>query len=527
MRKETFFIIIISLAALFFANSPIIYGYVFQKPELHYLGRKAINTNDTYTYIAFIEQARQGRLLLENLYTSDPQTPTLIRPLFVVLGFIAQFTGFSSVQAYMFAKLVLGIVFCFVLYHFLKRFFHGSYERVAAFSIVLFSTGLGYIFRFAFPLSSDLWIPESNTFLSLGEAPHFILSQTLMLLLFMFLIDGVEKRKYGNFFLASFCALILSLEHPFNIVTTFVVTIFLLCYFLYKKVLSKNLLTGMGIVLGAQIVGVLYQAYQTHYNSVLSSWQQNNQLPSPSPINFIVGFGLLLPFMFVGLERYLRQQNAYRLLLIFWAASSFVLLYSPLSFQRRISEGIHIPIAIMAAEGILLCAAYISSLVLDRLKNKLFNACVFGVIIFMSLGSFVIAFFDLHTVSSDIPSSYAYSLAQTEYAAMLALRSHTTFEDAILANSYYGNILPGITGRRVFAGHAVQTPNFEQKINQINAFLGETDNRKAYAFLKQNNITFIFLGINDGFLTYGFKPDAKPYLEKAYQKDGVTIYHVR
>lgn len=95
MRKETFFIIIISLAALFFANSPIIYGYVFQKPELHYLGRKAINTNDTYTYIAFIEQARQGRLLLENLYTSDPQTPTLIRPLFVVLGFIAQFTGLS------------------------------------------------------------------------------------------------------------------------------------------------------------------------------------------------------------------------------------------------------------------------------------------------------------------------------------------------------------------------------------------------------------------------------------------------
>jgi len=45
------------------------------------------------------------------------------------------------------------------------------------------------------PNPSDLWIPESITFLSLAEAPHFIFSQILMISGLMFFLKYLKKRE--------------------------------------------------------------------------------------------------------------------------------------------------------------------------------------------------------------------------------------------------------------------------------------------------------------------------------------------
>jgi hypothetical protein len=45
--------------------------------------------------------------------------------------------------------------------------------------------------------------------------------------------------------------------------------------------------------------------------------------------------------------------------------------------------------------------------------------------------------------------------------------------------------------------------------------------------LKDNNITYLYLGGNDSILTYGFKPEKKPYLIKIYDEGQAKIYRVR
>lgn len=527
IRRETFLAVIIAVVALFFANLPFVYGYTVPKDGMTFIGRKVINTYDTYTYVAFIEQSRQGKFLLENLYSTEAQEPRLIRPLFMFLGKLALVLNITSEQAYAGSRIFLGFVFCFVLYRFLRHFFTKPSERLFAFAVVLASTGVGYFVRFAFPSSTDLWIPESNTFLSLGEAPHFILSQILMLLAFTFFVKALTGKKILYSLLCSASLLLLSLEHPFNIFITFTTMLVLSIVLFYKKKIDASSVPWILLVLAVQVVGIGYQMYETMQNSILKLWEQNNSLPSPSPINFITGYGLLWPFALIGTERFLRRENAWKLLVVVWVVVIFILLYSPLSFQRRVSEGAHIPIAILAVCGIFFVVDYFSGLVVEKARKGVRVVLLTCIFLMLIVGSLYVSFSETSAIAQDSPESYAYYLRAPELQAMKVLKDHTSDKDAVLANVFYGNIIPGVTGRKVFFGHAVQTPFFDAKVNVTDKFLLSKDDKAAYKFLKDNHISFIFLGIADSMVRYGFNPAARPYLEKAYDFQGVQIYHVK
>lgn len=527
MSRYTIFAILIGFIAILFANLTYIYGYTVSKPDLGFLGRKVINSQDTYTYVAFIEQARQGRVLFENLYTSEPQSLSLFRPLYIVLGKLALLFNVQSVYVYHIGRVVLAFIFCFVLYRFLRYFFEKPGERLFAYSVVLLSTGLGFILGQLFPQSSDLWIPESNTFLSFGEAPHFIFSQILMLIAFMSFIKGVEEKRTYNFIVSSIALLLLTFEHPFNIVITFSVLLVLTIIFARKGQLNQSIAWGVALTMGIQIIAALYQLYGSFNNSVLNQWVQNNILPSPNPINFIVGYGLLIPFALIGIEQVLKKHSIWFFLTIIWVVVTFVLLYSPLAFQRRVSEGVHIPLAILSSVGLITVAKYASGFVVEGIKKKVYYAFLVGAVLVLSIGSFSIAVLETTTVSRDTIDQYYYYLAQPELAALNTFRDNTSYKDVLLANWFYGNVAPGITGRKTYLGHRIQTINFDKKTNEINKFLLEKDDKKSYRFLKNNGITFIFLGINDSMVRYGFNPASRSYLEKAYDYQGVRIYHVK
>lgn len=134
---------------------------------------------------------------------------------------------------------------------------------------------------------------------------------------------------------------------------------------------------------------------------------------------------------------------------------------------------------------------------------------------------------DFFSYKNDSKESPYYYIKPENLEAIAWLGQNTNFNDVILSNRNFGNIIPGIIGRKVFLGHAIQTINLTDKINETNAFLLEKDDGKAVSFLKENHITYIFLGSNDSMLTYGFNPGGKSYLTKIYDKAGATIYKVK
>ncbi len=529
--KQLLLLITISIAVLFFNNLPLIISWSNQLPELRFLGRVVINSQDFYTYTSFIEQARNGKILFENLYTSAPQQPLIFRPSYLLIGKFAALTDISSIAAFQISRITLNIIFMAVLYLFISIFFKKSGERILAYTVVLTSSGLSFLLGGFFGNSTDLWVPESITFLSLAEPPHFVWSQILMLLGFWLFIKASSNKlrdpsSFGLrtttllYILSGLSFLLLSFDHPFNILVV-ILTFLIICVWLRK------LIRGLFITVPIISLGLLYQAFTFYQNPIMRSWYLKNLLISPEPISYLLGFGLILILAFIGVETALKDKKIHWILLLSWVASAAVLLYAPISFQRRFSEGIHIPLAILATLGILKFSQKVSEMFLKKWHQKSFWILSSFLVLVLSLSSLGHIWENIVIVNSETTDNYYYHLPQSEIDAMSWLKYQTNPNDIILSNWFYGNIIPGLIGRKVYFGHKIQTPDFDQKIDRTNKFLVNSDPKSAYRFLKDNHIKFIYLGKNDTMLQGGFKPDEKPYLLKVYNLGNTLIYQVK
>lgn len=499
MSKEKILIILISILTIVIVNLPFAYFYAKNTPGYTFLGRKVVNSEDTYTYLSFIEQAKQGRFLFENLYTSEPQKPTLFRPSYLVIGKLASVFRLSAIASYHLSRIVLSIIFFLVLYKLLEKFFDKPYERVLAYFVVLFANGLGTI----------NWIPEAVTFLSLGEAPHFILSQVLAITGIYFVFEFFEKENYKYMVYSSLAFLFLSFEHPFDIVLIAPV-IFV------TSLLKRNSIFKSSLLAGLSSFGLAYQYLELSNNPILKLWQAQNTLSTPSLTIILLGYGFLIPLAIIGVEKFITKVDFKYKFVIVWVFTAAVVIYLPFNFQRRLLETVHIPISILATVGLLWIA--------DRLGKYKTD------VIFLSL--IILPIFSLYSIVNDfktIPDTtngYYYYIDNNELEAIEWLKPRSTFADIIFANKDYGNIIPGLIARKVFLGHNIQTVDLPKKIQEANTILLLKNEAAEKKFFKDNNIKYIFLGKNDAVRNFGFTPEDFGFLKEIYNKDGVTIYQI-
>lgn len=511
MKKEYLIAAGLAFFVLLIANLPFAVPYLIKNDDLIFLGRHAINSEDTYTYVSSIEQARQGRILFENQYTSEPQEPSLLRPSYILIGNTAKILNISSLTGYHLFRIIFSILFCIVLYKFLFLFLDSSGKRLTAFSIMLTSSGLGFALSQWFPSSIDLWIPEAITFLSLTEAPHFVLSLTLLLSGFYFFLKYLKVKDANILIFTFFAFFLLSFEHPFDLAVA--VPVLILTALWNRISLPKSL--GLGVASG---IGLIYQVFETYRNPIMKAWQAQNLLYSPGPSSYFFGFGLILVLGIIGLEIFLKEQKPERKLILVWITVTALLLYSPVSFQRRFVEGVQIPLGIAAAFGIYK--------ILERYKESSRKILLPLAIVILSLSSIFAVYSDFKAFATDSKDSPYYYVKPQNLTGILWLGQKTSFGDVILSNRFFGNLIPGLIGRKVYLGHQIQTIDFAGKIQKTNSFLLEKDDKKAQAFLRENRITYIFLGAGDSILQYGFRPDEKKYLTRVYENDGVSIYKV-
>lgn len=512
MTKNSLFAIIIAVFVLIIGNLPLVYFHYSKKDNLIFLDRQNINSQDVYTYVSFIEQAKNGHLVFQNLYTSEPQKPSLIRPSYLLIGKIAALTHVSSISAYHFARIILSILFFFLLYHFLKLFFEKDAHRLASFALIASSSGLGYLFGKWLPTSADLWIPESTTFMSLLEAPHFTLSLILTIITLHYFLKYLSHQKSTYLIAIVSSLLLLSFEHPFNLVVIIPV-IFLTSLWSGLPLVRSLVLSGLSSI------GLLYQGYITLTDPVLKAWQSQNALPSPAPIAYIVGYGLLLPLVILGINKYYDQPSRTYKLLIAWVIITLILLYAPFSFQRRFVESIHIALGILATYGIFSLQKQVGKKQPSSLPSWL-------IITALSFSSLFVVYQNFQMINQDVDKSYYYHIAEPEIVALNWLKANTTEEDVVLSNWYIGNLVPGMIGRKVYLGHKVQTTNFNSKSKELDSFLVESNDDISRDFLRTNHITHLFFGVNDQLLQNTFKPGNKSFLKHIYSEKDTSIYQV-
>lgn len=514
MKKEYIAATCIAILVIIFVNAPMIYFTFVGKAGLTFLGRRVVNSQDMYTYLSFIEQAKQGKWIFENLFTTVAQKPSIIRPSYAVIGKSAALFHLSSLDAYQASRVVVSVFFCFVLYLLLVEIFQRPKQRLLAYFIVLTSSGLGWLLGRYIEASSDAWIPESNVFMSLAESPHFILSQALMIVSFLSFLKYLKTKKMIWPVLTIICSLFLAFDHPFDLMTIGPVLFF-------TGVFSGAALLPTLIISFLSTIGIIYPLVELKMNPVFASEQAQGVSYSPSWMSYLSGIGLLFPLSLTGANIWLHDRKPAVKLILLWMGIGVIMVYAPVSFQRRLSEGISIPLGILASMGTFQLYGEL------RKRYKKLALPIIGMIVgILMLSSVKLVFNDFQTIGRDSAQNYYYYVSVAEHHGFDWLETHTEKNDVILANWFYGNLIPGTTGRRVYVGHKAQTIEFNEKVAKINTFLLQKDDAEAKKFLADNGITYIYVGASDSLIAYGFKPAEKAYLKEVWNEGGAVIYQV-
>lgn len=479
LNKTNILVLGLIILTLLLSSAYIILGSVSGPEGLEFLGRHNLNSQDTYTYLSFIEQARHGALLFKNLYTPEVQPAVFFRPVYLLAGQLANIFNLSNINAFHLMRIIMGAVFLLAAFKF---------WGLIPLALLCFSSGWG-----------DLWIPEANTFLTFGDSPHFIFSQLLIMSVFWLFLT----KKW---WLAAPLMLILSFDHPFDI------PIIILALAFYLRFNFRELKKVIFIVSPA-LLGLGYYFLAMKTNPGIAAWNAQNNLLSPDFYYFILGYGLLWPLAFLGIKRA-------PFLLLCWIFASIILLYSPVGPQRRFANGLHIPLVILASYGL--------PVILEKV-TKYFNLTIFiiGLIVVMFGTNAYAVYQDWKVFSADKIDNYYYYLPPTEIGAINWLKNNTPADALIGTNWFYGNLIPGLTGRRVFLGHRIQTVDPDAKIREIGEFVNSYTDDQARQFLQKWQINYFFFGVGDSLLRGNFNPDEKPYFEKVYDENGDKIYKVK
>jgi hypothetical protein len=271
---------------------------------------------------------------------------------------------------------------------------------------------------------------------------------------------------------------------------------------------------------------LLYSLIITLTNPAFAIFNAQNILPSPNPIHYIIGFGVLAIPALIGVQQ-VWQQARHRpivMLLPAWIITAIVLAYAPVSVQRRLLEGIFAPLCVLAVIGLIGLRADGSLPARSRRMAGRARLWI-GLVLGLSLPSSAIIL-ALGVIGATHPASPVFQ-ASAEANAIAWLSANVPAGSVILSSHTLGNVIPAESDLRTFVGHGVETLHSAAKADQVQAFF---DGQRTIAQIQasdQDPISYVLYSDTD--------PDEGTAATRAiwshdltvvYDQAGFTIYQV-
>jgi hypothetical protein len=95
-----------------------------------------------------------------------------------------------------------------------------------------------------------------------------------------------------------------------------------------------------------------YYAWVFTTNETFVIWSSQNILISPPPQDYLLAYGVLIFFGLFAVADAWRRGEEPRLMLLAWALAGLLLVYLPLNVQRRLGEGVIVPLTVLAVLGV-------------------------------------------------------------------------------------------------------------------------------------------------------------------------------
>jgi len=535
-------VIILCLAMLAVSFGPLLYGYLITPAGQVFTGIHFSAPSDWFVYYSYLEQARQGQILFYDLFTGEPHL-SFLNIFWLGAGLAGKiFHIQNNIFAFNWLKIFFTPLFFLTAYLLIAYLLPEIRQRKIAICLLTFGSGLGVflldrVVRFPYNFAAgrlnwpmDLWVPEGNTFLTLYYSPHFIFSVTLILAVFLFTLLFVENQKSVYSLAAGLSGGLLIAFHPFHLPIIFGVTgVYFMALVAIERRPWRPLIRHYTWLIFLSLPAAAYYVYLLKFDYVTQQRaMQNDCFTTPLWLT-LFSYGGLLVLALGGLWVIGRQKKALsgkRIFVVVWAVVGFALIYFPVNWQRRMTEGLQFPLVILAVIALSSLAAYVAPRQ-DRRAEKIYQnrewLVILGLVLLVSSNLFALAA-DVSIYQRASTISY---LEADQVAAASWLKAIPAEAVVLATADDIVSFIPAYSGRRVYVGHGVETVDWRQKQDEVKWFFAANRPQATERnFLLSRNISYIFYGAWESRLG-DYQPAGKSYLTEVYANDGVKIYQVK
>ncbi len=496
-----------------------------------------VGLEDGNSYIAKMLLGSQGAWLFRPPYTTWPVDLLPVFLPYLWLGKLAAGQALHLQLTLLFHWVrVLGVVaLVLATYDFLGLFLAIEHWRRWGTVLTTAGAGLGWLLApfvhlgWAGPLC--FYSPETYGFLAALLLPHLTWARALLLWILRRILTARHAKAAWH---AALLTLILGWLHPLELVPLLA----LLLVWGGVPLLGQRWCSGKkGVKLAwrrwgqmaapAWSVAVFWSVFYvvlSYRQEYLQVWNMQNLIPSPPPWQYLFAYGWLLPFALWGRPYWLR--GGWRKALPWlWVFLLPVLLYAPLTVQRRLADGVWVAVSALVSVGWAERERGFeqrgASLRTRQTKYlSLGSAALLGLAVFPNLLFWAQLFRPALTPQQPV------FLPRAEVVAFQALAARAQNGDGVLAAYTTGNALPAWAPVRVIAGLGPESPYLgTQRQNLRRFFDPAVSDEWRRNFLAQQHIRWVFWGPSERELG-AWQPTSAAFLCLRYTDKTYAFFEV-
>lgn len=542
-KKEWWFVVIMATVMIVLTGIPYLYGWLAAPPDTIYNGLHALSPGDIPIYYSYINQIKEGNILVKNLFTSEPQTIGTFNVWWFWLGAITKLLNLPIILTFQLSRIIMIPIFLLVAYIFISFFIDKKIKREICLIFLLFSAGVGFYFAGAIDQINiqytpyyfwpiDLWLTEAIIFNVLYQSSHFIASITLTLLMFLLTILAFEKQKLSYAIVSGILGLFYFNFHPYYFPVIFgTLGLYLFVLMLQTKKILWRSAGYLITVLVISLPSIIYHFWLIQKSPVIAQRALQN-VTHISPVIFVIigygflWFGFLLGLFFLIKERKLNNRFIF---LLIWLAVNLILIYSPFPFHSRYTQGLHFILVVFTVIGLFALRNYLKI----KLPANIFNFWVNNPTLLVLLFFVLFSMASLYSLARDI-YYFTYKPGQAKIDLYLpndvvgAIKwlSHQPRSKVILAADIPSKFIPGFSGQTVYLAHGHETLFYSSKFIYLVWFFEDNEyDRFKHQFLIKQGIDYIFYTDYEKGLG-SFNPASKDYLKLVFDLPQAQIYQV-
>jgi len=522
-----------ALLVMIVTGLPYILGYASQGNAWRFTGF-VFGVEDGNSYIAKMLTGEAGAWLFRTPYTTAPQNGAVAFLPYLLLGKLTAPPGVHDqlVALFQLFRFGAGILAIFATYDFISFFLKDERLRRLALILITLGGGLGWILvligreNWLGSLPLEFYSPETFGFLALFGLPHLALARASLLWGLLAYLNAAampgavrlrQILKISGFWLLT------ALAQPLTaVIMGLVIGLHLITLAAWRLWHRNSHRIAVWDAWRVAIISGFIPAPFLLYNFIvfrsdpyLSGWTEQNRIFSPHPLHYLLAYGLLIPFAFLGAKRLIRQNNWSGWLLITWVLAFPVLAYLPFNLQRRLPEGTWVALTILAVLSF-------TSVLAQESNIKLNRAWISFLLLFPST-LMLLAGGLLAGVNPALPVFRP----EEEIQAFQYIQEHAGVGDVVLASYDTGNALPAWAPVRVIIGHGPESVKMTELKPMVAAFFqNDTPDSQRRSFLQNFNVRYVFWGPDERKLG-AWDPIRMGNLLMVYSSGNYSLFEVK